>query len=59
MKSKLHIKLGAAESTVKRKANARTQKETCEMFSTYEMVCPLCGLTIPPNTPHKCERARG
>ena len=27
----------------------------CELFSTEPMVCPLCGVTVPANTPHRCE----
>jgi hypothetical protein len=30
--------------------------ETCHLFSTEPMTCPLCGVVVPPNTNHFCQR---
>jgi hypothetical protein len=32
----------------------RVHVATCELFSTSPMRCPLCGVTVPANTPHSC-----
>lgn len=29
---------------------------TCEMFATFDMNCPLCGLLVKGGTAHKCKR---
>ncbi len=33
-----------------------TGSATCELFATYPMTCPLCGITVPANTPHTCRK---
>lgn len=28
----------------------------CDLFATFAMSCPLCGVEVPANTPHSCKR---
>lgn len=43
--------------TKKKKGLAvKVRYEKCELFSTFEMVCPLCNVTVPPNTVHECRK---
>lgn len=34
----------------------KTSYASCEIFSTSPMVCPLCQVKIPANTPHSCSK---
>jgi hypothetical protein len=49
-----------AETKKKRAAKKSAVKLTvagsCEMFATFAMARPLCKVTIPANTQHKCGR---
>ena len=47
-----------AKKKVPAKARITVASATCEMFATFDLQCPLCGLTIPANTPHKCSKAQ-
>lgn len=29
---------------------------SCQLFATFDMVCPLCAITVPANTVHHCEK---
>jgi hypothetical protein len=41
-------------------ARVRRVVGVCELFSSdVDLVCPLCHLTIPAGTPHRCERKEG
>lgn len=48
--------------TAKRRTQPRVRTTvnygSCELFSSFEMRCPLCGLLIPPNTAHTCKNPR-
>lgn len=28
----------------------------CDLFASFPMQCPLCGVTVPANTPHSYKR---
>jgi hypothetical protein len=30
--------------------------QTCHLFSTEPMTCPLCGVVVPPSTEHFCQK---
>lgn len=40
----------------KKKPVVTVRYERCELFSTFEMTCPLCGAVVPPSTPHVCKK---
>lgn len=43
--------------TTKKKTPVKVQvKGSCDLFATYPMVCPLCGITVPANTAHRFEK---
>lgn len=49
-----------SETKTKQKRGVVTVKKivgVCEVFSSFgPMVCPLCGVTVPKSTPHRCEK---
>jgi hypothetical protein len=33
---------------------------TCTVFCSWQAIaCPLCGITVPANTPHSCTKPGG
>ena len=50
----------STETPTKKKRGIVTVKKvvgTCEIFSLFgPMLCPLCRVTVPKGTPHRCEK---
>lgn len=40
----------------KRAPEVKVSVGSCLMFCTEPMVCPLCGIRVPANTEHRCEK---
>lgn len=38
------------------RVKASVNYASCDVISTQVMQCPLCGVSVPANTPHHCEK---
>lgn len=43
-----------AKRKPKTQATVKMRTAVCKLFCTSEMRCPLCGVIVPPSTPHLC-----